>query len=673
MRALILAGILALGSTAEAQRTVTVAGLGPNHRAEVDGRPALDAPLDSVYGLLLSRSGRLLFHDETLVERLEPDGTLLALVGAINRNAGSMADGTPASALRIGVLRGMAEDASGALYLSDAGAGRVYRVDTDGLVTTVATVTSPRGLVFDSKGNLNIAETFCRCIRRLAPDGTLSTVYTLPSATEFRYFEGLALDSADNLYATEYAGDEVLRIAADGTPTILLDRSQVSGPSGVAVAADGTLYIADTKNDRVLKRAPDGTLATVAGAPFRRPAQVVIAPDGSLLVSDYGNRRVRRIGPDGSVTTVAGSGLLSAAASGANGDGGPALYATLFGPSAAVFDGAGNLLIAETTGGRIRRIAPDGTISTVATVPTPFGLAIDAMGAIYVASGDSRVRRIDAGGIAVIAGKGTGSGLNRSQGDGGSATEATLNEPRGIAVDAGGNVYIADTGNARLRVVARDGIIRTLAGPGQQGSDYWSAVALDRQGAVYVATTRAAAPPPGPSSAVSRVNADSSLTEVAGGLHVALALPVDPRGDVYVVDSIPGVVMRLDGTTVARETGVTGAAFDRDGNLFLVAINSIREVTSAPLVPKLSRDRLDFPAAGSQTVLVTTNFAEPYPYTVTIAGGAWLSVNRAAALTGEAVSFTADNKGLAPGVYRATVTVRLLDATLELPVSLTVR
>jgi sugar lactone lactonase YvrE len=520
MRNLIFAGIFLISQAATAQRIVTVAGMGPSHRTEVDGHAAQTVPLNNVFGVLLSRSGRLLFHDEGLVERLEPDGTLLVVAGARSRLDASMTDGTPASAVFFSILRGMAEDASGALYVSDAAIGRVFRFGTDGRVKTVAGEAnqSPRGLAFDSKGTLFIAETFCHCIRQLTPDGLVSVFYTLPQSTAFHYFEGLAIDAKDNLYAAEYAGDQVLRIAPDGTATTvagtglagfsgdggLATQAQLQSPSGVAVAADGTLYIADTKNHRIRKVTPDGVITTIAGtgslgfsgeggpavqAQLNLPAQIQVAADGTLYFSDYGNRRIRQISKDGIIGTLAGSGIRSTVGQPptAVGDGGPAITATLSTPSGLVFDPAGNLLVSEFSGSRVRRIAPDGTIRTLAQVPSPFSLTLDAVGALFLPSGDSRVRRLDPGGaISVIAGTGTGSGLIRSQGDGGPATAATLNEPKSVAVDAGGNIYIADTSNARLRVIDRNGIIRTASGPGKQGTDYWNVVAIDPQGALYV-------------------------------------------------------------------------------------------------------------------------------------------------------------------------------------------
>ncbi len=758
MRTLLLAGILLLSPAALAQRIVTIAGMGPSHRTEVDGKNAQLVPLNSTYGLLLTGSGRLLFHDETLVERLEPDGTVIVVAGARNRIDSSTEDATPASAVAISVLRGMAEDATGALYVSDAGLGRVFRIGSDGRVKTVFRQgnVSPRGLAFDSKGNLFIAEAFCHCIRELTPDGALSIFYTLPQSTAFHYFEGLAMDAHDNLYAAEYAGDQVMRITPDGSATVVAGtgvegfsgdggqatQAQLQGPSGVAVTSDGTLYIADTKNHRIRKVAPDGTISTIAGvgtagfsgdggpalaAQLNLPAQIQVAAGGTIYFSDYGNRRLRQISKDGTIVTLAGSGTRSTVGPPPQsvGDGGPAITATLSIPSGLAFDPAGNLLVSELGGSRVRRIAPDGTITTVANLPNPFGLTPDAVGALYLASGDSRVRRVDpAGTISIVAGTGIGDGPVRSQGDGGPATAATLNEPKSVAVDASGNVYIADTSNARLRVIDRNGIIRTVSPPGRQGTDYWNVVAIDPQGAIYVAIAHLE--PPRVWSEIDRVNNDGSLTRFGGNgqgcldnvpawvydgrpiagvpLCIPIALYFDDRGNLWIGESYygsvlrvgpDGLVTRVAGTVEAQSLGDGGPALsanpgftsgyfapaaivtDRAGNLYFAGGDRIREVTAAALTPQLSPARVDFTAAGSQVVAVNTNFAEPFPYVVAISGGAWLTANRASGLTAEELlTLSADPKGLAAGTYRATVTIQVASAdpvSVDLPVTLTVK
>jgi hypothetical protein len=186
---LILSSVLANG-----QNIFTITGIPNSHRDDVDSRQTLSAPLGSVYGLLIDKAtGRLIFNDQLLVVRLEPDGSLLTLAGSGSGGYGeasvpppsdSMPGSTLASALSVSVLRGMAQDSAGALYFSDAGAGRVYKLTPAGTLTTFAgggslqpgsqsdggpatsaALFSPRGLAFDSKGNLNIAEVVCSCIR----------------------------------------------------------------------------------------------------------------------------------------------------------------------------------------------------------------------------------------------------------------------------------------------------------------------------------------------------------------------------------------------------------------------------------------------------------------------------------------------------------------------------
>src|ERR1019366_2504750 len=132
---------------------------------------------------------------------------------------------------------------------------------------------------------------------------------------------------------------------------------------------------------------------------------------------------------------------------------------------------------------RLARNSGDGGPAIQAEIVRPITLAVDNSGTVYFETGDSRVRKITPDGIIhLVAGTGPGNGVFRSGGDGGPAVAATLSEPKGLAIDAQGNVYIGDTSNARLRKVDTNGIITTIAGPGVLGTDYWNAVAFDPQG-----------------------------------------------------------------------------------------------------------------------------------------------------------------------------------------------
>src|ERR1017187_2737586 len=427
MRYSLLVGLLC--AAAGAQNIFTVAGIPYSHRDSVDGKPAPNAPLNHVHGLLIDKiTGRLLFSDQSLVTRLEPDGSLLAVVGRGLSQDGNTAGGTLASFLSTSSLAEMAQDGAGNLYVSDYAAGRVYRITLDGTVTTfagggnlaagsasdggpatAAQLISPRGLAFDSKGNLNIAEVFCTCIRRVSPAGIISTVYTLPSRPQppgFFEIEGLTIDPQDNLYFAAWMGHLVVRVTPDGTATSIAgtgaagfsgdggpaSAAQLNGPSAVTLGPDGSIYIADSGNNRVRKVGPDGTISTIAGtgpiiaslnlpnpgctfsgdggaatsAQLCEPAELLFDNAGNLFITDYGNRRVRRISPGGTIGTVARNGQTdpSLLSQGSSGDGGPAIHATFNSIGGAAFDPSGNLYVSE--GNRIRKIALDGTIGTFA-------------------------------------------------------------------------------------------------------------------------------------------------------------------------------------------------------------------------------------------------------------------------------------------------------------------
>jgi len=214
--------------------------------------------------------------------------------------------------------------------------------------------------------------------------------------------------------------------------------AQLNSPFGVAVDSGGNLYIADTLNHRVRKVDASGNISTVAGngtdgysgdggaaasAQLNKPFGVAVDSGGNLYIADTFNHRVRKVDASGNISTVAGNGTA-----GYSGDGGAAASAPLNKPYGVAVDSGGNLYIADTFNHRIRKVDASGNISTVA-----------------------------------------GTGTAGNPGEGEFATSANIKYPYGVAVDSGGNLYIADTLNHRVRKVDASGNINTVAGNGTGG------------------------------------------------------------------------------------------------------------------------------------------------------------------------------------------------------------
>ncbi len=290
------------------------------------------------------------------------------------------------------------------------------------------------------------------------------------------------------------AGTGVDGFVGDGGPAT---EAVLSWPYGVAVGHDGSVYIADTYNDRVRRVLPDGSIVTVAGngqagfsgdggpatdARLDDPYGIAVGTDGSLYIADTGNRRVREVGPDGMISTVAGrsgdDGIYE------HGDGGPATQAWLTFPMDVTVGPDGRIYIADTDANRIRMVAPDGTITTLAgtgeggdggdggpatgaQLNWPYGVTASADGSVYIAdSGNNRIRRVTPDGtITTVA----GTGEYGNAGDGGPATAAQLGWPASVALGPDGSLYITDNENNRVRRVTPEGIIVPVAGTGTYG------------------------------------------------------------------------------------------------------------------------------------------------------------------------------------------------------------
>jgi sugar lactone lactonase YvrE len=306
----------------------------------------------------------------------------------------------------------------------------------------------------------------------------------------------LALDSAF-FPVLAARGPTISTIAGSGSSGFCGDGGPATSaclnfPIGVAVNGNNNLFIADTFNNRVRQFKSPGAITTVAGSGLRDfcgdrgpassaclnvPEAVAVDGDGNLFIADTFNNRVRKVSASGIITTVAGNGTADFCC-----DNGAATSACLNFPRGVVTDDKGNLFIADTFNHRVRRVAK-GIITTVAgngspafcgdngaaisaCLQFPVAVVIDTDGSLFVTDlGNQRIRKIHRGTITTVA----GNGAIGFCGDGGQATSACLSSPVGIAVDTGGNLFIADTNNHRIRQVDISGKIYTVAGNGTPG------------------------------------------------------------------------------------------------------------------------------------------------------------------------------------------------------------
>jgi sugar lactone lactonase YvrE len=273
---------------------------------------------------------------------------------------------------------------------------------------------------------------------------------------------------------------------------------QLVYPNGLAFAANGDLYISDIGTHRILKLNGDGGLSVIAGtgeggfsgdggpaieARLNTPHDIAFDAEGNLFVADTYNHRIRRIDRQGVITTVAGDGKAPYTTYTD-----PAPKDSLNNPQGIALDSAGNILIADTYNRVVRKLERNGTLTVIAgsvagmsgdggpankaQLNLPMAVTIGPDGSVYVSdAANSRIRKITSDGkIQTLAGLGGGDGLGGAGylGDGGPAEKAKLFTPADVKIDAGGNLYISDSGNNRIRVI-RGGVISTIAGTGQAG------------------------------------------------------------------------------------------------------------------------------------------------------------------------------------------------------------
>jgi sugar lactone lactonase YvrE len=405
---------------------------------------------------------------------------------------------------------------------------------------------------------------------------------------------------------------------------------------GLVVDPSGNVFVADTANHAIRKITPAGVVTTVAGQPgvrgsadgtgaaarFSDPMSITLDASGNLFVADFSNSTIRKITPAGVVTTFAG-----VAGVGGTAIDGPGASARFEGPLGIAIDASGNLYVADEFNESIRKITPAGVVSTFAgqtEVPgdndgtgtgarfnAPNSVAVDSAGNFYVGEGSHVVRRISPAGVVVtLAGSASAAG-GSTDGTGGAAR---FNYPRGLAVDAVGNVYVADANDCLIREISPTGVVSTLAGAlGAFSSidgtgtaatfNLPSGIAVDAAGTVYVGEENG--------FVVRKVTPAGVVSTLAGDpVHVGLVddvgtaarfnlglsgTAVDASGNVFVSDTGNSVIREVTpggsvSTFVDDVVSPQGLAIDAAGNLYLGSEQTVLKVTPGKTV---------FPFAGS--------------------------------------------------------------------------
>jgi trimeric autotransporter adhesin len=538
-----------------------------------DNGPASGSQLNSPYGLAIDFAGNLYIADlgNARIRRISPGGIISTIAGGGTLPAGGKNEGSMATSLAFIAPRNIAIDGTGIVYISDFGNHRVYKMTTDGTLTTLAGTGSPgysgdgvaalallnypTALAVDHQGTVYIADSGNHLIRKVS-SGILSSIARSALPT------GLAFDGVSTLYVADHSAAQILEIPLpSGTATAM----NVSA-TDVVCGNDGNLYIADMT---VARRANifgssaviagGGSLAEGDGGPaidarLNHPTGAALDSIGNLYIADRANNLIRRVGLNGIITTFAGTG-----AQGNSGDGGAALLATLNAPTSVTFDPYGNLYIADTGNSRLRMVTPGGIILPVLTgaLTAPAYMMFDGAKNLYIADQSAIFKVTPAGTMTILF--------------------AGLQSPRGMAFDAGGNFYFSEPPLKQVWMFAPSGshsLVGTWSSP--QG------IAIDASGNLLVADSGL--------NQILSVNSFGQVTPVsgtgtpgfAGDGASALSAQLNSPSDVLV--SASGVYIADSGNNRIRQL-VGSATQSTAAPLLLISAVNAASLTPGPIAP----------------------------------------------------------------------------------------
>lgn len=669
--------------------------------ALADGTGTGNPPsFNNPWGITVDTSGNTFIADlaNNVIRKMTPDGVVTTLAGSGNSG---FADGTGINASFYGP-HDLTVDTSGNLFVVDSINHRIRKiVISTGVVTTIAgngvlsyadgpgtsaSFKFPRGICIDRSGNLFIADTDSHRIRRIIIStgvvstlagtalgiGTSGSTDGTGTSASFNSPFGVAVDINGNLFVADTYNQRIRKITfpnglipAGGVVTTIAGQANIGFadgtgaaalfyyPTGVVVDAIGNLFICDKDNNRIRKMTPGGVVTTVAGnaqqswvdgvgasASFNQPPRLAFDPSGNLVVADGLNHKIRKVTLDGVVTTLAGNvrGFADGVSTGS--------IPSFNNPLDIAVDANGNMFVADTDNHRIRKVTPNGVVTTIAgsgnpgfadgigtnaSFFAPNALAIDTSGNLFVADrGTWYIRKIvlSTGLVTTIAGNGV---YGYADGIG---TSTSFKNIWGMTIDRNGNLIVADTDNHRIRKVTPAGVVSTVAGSGNAAfadgtgtaaSFYYPHdISVDASDNMFIADTY--------NHRIRRITAGGVVTTIAGQSNMGFAddtgasaifryptgILVDTSGNLYICDKdnnrirkitfpnglIPngGLVSTLAGNSQSSSVDGVGMsasfnqpiklAFDPSGNLIIAdrVNHKIRKVTLAGVVTTVAGD-----------------------------------------------------------------------------------
>ena len=584
--------------------------------------PALQATFRFPRGIEFAPDGSFYIadHNHYMIRRIDQAGLVSTVAGHRAFVFEYAGEGVPALEASFGGPSDVVVDANGNIYVANAIEKRVRRITTDGIIRTLAGtgVTGRTGdggpaelAQLDGSTHLALHPEYGLLIGGGGPvrrvDLATGIIYTVPDS----WGSSIAVDAAGRLYYLR-GNSLIWRHLGTGETAVVTSALDIRNPGGLAVDAQGNIYVADFEFHRVWKVSPDGSISLFAGGgddDATLPALAASIADsnglafdahGNLFFTDFGGHRIRRVDRNGYVETVAGTGSARGSDDLTGGDGGHPLQARMIAPQVLIFDRHGNLLFIDavegvgvvrlitpgadgvidgsaderitTVAGHLRprteadRGAADGCAATQAVFVGARGIALDAVGNLYVADWmDHRIRVVLPGSDGVLNGQPdeliytvVGNGIEASAGDGGLANRASVREPNKIAFGPDGDLYINEpTGRAIRRVDAETGVITTWATDVAASS-----FLLDPYGNFFSTSGRQ----------ILRIDASTGSRDVIAGTG-------EPG---YNGDGID-----------AREALFRGASFlalDQEGNLYSIDNGNflLRKVTFVPLSGELA-------------------------------------------------------------------------------------